>query len=110
MGTEVIKARDNEADAVGPSLVKLDATLHFITEVAHQSLEPDRRVVIVARRQALLTHPTAQTLGVCGQTGNRHSHVIVKDHDFLLVGRQLGGGSFQRDNHGVRFAFQAHSG
>ena len=110
MRPQVIAASHDKADSVRPPIVELDATLHFVAKVAHQGFETKRRIVVVPGRQALLPHPPTETFGVGRQPGDGHAHVIVENHDFLLVRRQLGRGSLQGHDHGVTFALQPHGG
>ena len=64
----------------------------------------------VSAVETLSSHPSAQTLGVGGQAGEGHAHVVVHRQDLLLVGGQLVGTTLEGHQDGVGGGLEAHGG
>jgi len=89
MGTRLVDARNQEADAVGSLAVVLRVGLRTVADGGHEALERDGAAVRQARGQRLLLHEVGEDAGVGGEAGEREAEVLVDGDDFLLVGGEL---------------------
>ena len=102
VGTGLVVAGDEEADAVRPADVGLGGALVAVGQVGHEAAGGHVGAVDVLVVEALGAHPLGQRAGVGGEAGDAHAHVGVDLQNFLLVGGEFGYRPLEGTDDGVR--------
>ena len=101
VGSGLVVAGDEEADAVRSADVGLGGALVAVGQVGHEPAGGHVGPVDVLVVEAFRAHPLGQSAGVGGEAGDADADVGVDLQYLLLVGRQLGDRPLEGADDGV---------